>query len=125
MEVDMGQGAAPSDERRRDPRVAPAGRVRVAPLSPPSVLEGRLVDVSAGGLRVAGELTMLEEGARVRLEIRLDDPSQPGGPPRLVLDGTGAVVWSRPLDPEAMMESGVRFDAPLEVRRPFPEVQVF
>jgi hypothetical protein len=125
----MGQGAADSRDRRRDLRVTPAGRVRVEPLVSGEPLDAPLGDVSAGGLRVRvpdghGEGLAPRRGTRVRLEVRLDDPADPTGPPRLVLDGTGEVKWTH--EPVAgPLEVGIAFDEPLAVRRPFPEVRVF
>jgi hypothetical protein len=94
------------------------------PLLPGSSQEGRLVDVSAGGVRVAatGPAPL---GMRLRLEVRLADPGDPTGPPRLVLDGTGAIVWGSHADAAPDFELGIAFDEPLAVRRPFPEVRVF
>jgi hypothetical protein len=114
------------EERRRDPRVAPAGRVRLAREGTGEALEGRLVDVSAGGVRLGEAARLPASGTRVRVEIRLIDPAQPDGEPRHVLDGRGSVVWVGELQSGGGgAEFGIRFDEPLAMRRPFPEVSVF
>ena len=120
----MGWSASSDPDRRRDPRVSPQGRVRLDPTPGGVPVQGRLVDVSARGLRVACEDSRLEQGAPVRLEILLQDPDQPDGPPRVVLDGTGHVVWMRDVE-AAGPQAGVHFDAPVDVRRSFPQVQIF
>ena len=119
----MGLEDAEIRDRRLDARVAPAGRVRVAPPPPRPPASGRLVDVSAGGLRVALGEQNLDAGAAVRVEIHLDDPAYPRGPARLILDGQGRVVWVRDLAGER--EAGVKFDRPVEVRPSFPDMVVF
>ena len=86
--------------------------------------EGRLIDVSARGLRFACGARGPISGAVVTLEILLDDPSLPGGPPKLVLDGQGQVVWVDPVGQEGL-HAGVAFDAPVDVRRSFPGVRIY
>jgi hypothetical protein len=91
---------------------------------PTNPLEGPLVDVGAGGLRLRCAVGEIEPGARVRLEILLEDPDQPTGPPRLVLDGVGCVVWVQcPADGDP--EAGIRFDAPVDVRPSFLDVSAY
>lgn len=123
----MGQDRPPpSDDRdrRRDARVCPPGRVRMTPPVPGLPFEGRLVDVSARGLRFACGERGPVSGAAVTLEILLDDPSRPHGPPRLVLDGQGEVVWVDPVGGEGL-HAGIRFDAPVDVRQSFPGVRIY
>lgn len=104
--------------------MAPAGRVRLGTGEVGVPVEGRLVDVGARGLRMACASRCPGAGSRVRLEIVLDDPDRPQGPPRLVLDGTGEVVWMRRFEGD-QVHAGVAFDRPVDVRRSFPEVVVF
>ncbi len=113
----MGWKASQSDERRRDPRVSPRGRVRISPAEGRAV-EGALLDVSARGLRLAAASPPVA-GCSVRIEIHLQEPGQPE---RLVLDGSGRVVWIR--TPESGPEAGVAFDRPVDVRSPFSDLLV-
>ncbi len=112
--------------------MAPAGRVRVSGRRVAVRSEGQLVDVGAGGLRVRWSAELPEPGSRVELEILLDDPDRPHGPPRLVLDGVGRIVWVHAVGDEddegnasERLEVGVRFDAPCDVRQSFPDVSVY
>jgi len=123
----MGMEHPPSNddsERRRDARVSPAGRVRMMPPTPGLPFEGRLVDVSARGLRFACGERGPVSGESVTLEILLQDPGRPQGPPRLVLDGQGQVIWVDALRGEGL-HAGIRFDAPVDVRRSFPGVRIY
>jgi hypothetical protein len=61
---------------------------------------------------------------RVRLEILLQDPDMPSGPPKVVLDGAGRVVWVR-RRPDGEQRAGIAFDAPVDIRRSFAEIPVF
>jgi PilZ domain len=117
------QGASRA-ERRSEPRVVHPGAVRLVAPTPSAVVEGRLVDVSARGLRVTWAEALPAQGDLLALEVRLEDPDRPEGPPRLVLDGRGRVVWARG-GARRRAEVGLHLDAPLVVRRPFPEVQIF
>jgi hypothetical protein len=123
----MGMEHTPSSddsERRRDARVSPQGRVRMTPPEPGLPFEGRLVDVSARGLRFACGERGPVSGAFVTLEILLQEPSRPEGPPRLVLDGQGQVVWVDAMRGEGL-HAGIRFDAPVDVRQSFPGVRIY
>lgn len=115
----------PADaDRRRDARVSPTGRVRMTPPTPGLPFEGRLVDVSARGLRFACGMRGPVSGESVTLEILLDDPGRPEGPPRLVLDGQGEVVWVDAVEGEGL-HAGICFDAPVDVRQSFPGVRIY
>lgn len=120
----MGVQPTTVPERRCDLRVLPPGRVRVTLPTPGLPFKGRLVDVSAGGLRLECEDGRPEKGLAVTLEILLEDPGRPSGPPRLVLDGRGHVVWVRTFPGEGT-HAGVEFEAPVGVRPSFPQVNVF
>ena len=82
------------------------------------------MDVGAGGLRFACRRRCPADGALVRLEILLQDPDVPGGPPRVVLDGAGRIVWVKRIS-DGEQHAGIAFDAPVDVRRSFPEIPVF
>jgi len=86
--------------------------------------EGRLVDVSARGLRFACGERHPRPGSAVTLEVLLDDPTRPAGPPRLVLDGVGRIVWVEAVGGDGA-HAGVCFDAPMDVRRSFPQVRIY
>ena len=80
--------------------------------------------MGAGGLRLSCHQRRPSLGTAVRLEILLADPDRPGGPPKVVLDGKGRVVWVETVGREEM-HAGVSFDAPVDVRRSFPDVTVY
>jgi hypothetical protein len=82
------------------------------------------VDVSARGLRFACGERGPVAGASVTLEILLADAARPEGPPRLVLDGQGQVVWIDGVKGEGL-HAGIRFDAPVDVRQSFPGVRIY
>lgn len=71
-------------ERRREPRLPASGPVRLELLdsAPPRIMEGRLVDTSAGGFRVAHSYAGLTSGQLVRFEL----------PDR---SGCARVAWTR------------------------------
>lgn len=74
---------APRSENRREPRRAAAGEVRiwfehVRPLE----IQGRLVDVSSGGFRMAHDYTALETGQMVQFK-------------HTEATGRARVVWNR------------------------------
>lgn len=122
----MVQVRLPSAERRRDPRFALHGSVRVTGREPLAALDGTLVDVSAGGLRLkagvpAGDLA---PGAAVDVEVTIKDVSDPTRPPVIHLRGRGAVV--RVVEVEAgSLELALRLEGPLGFREYFSQVRVF
>ena len=120
----MGPNPPPTRERRRDARLTPAGTVRIQQPAPARPTVGRLVDVSARGVRLAWPAEGPAAEGRVTVEIKLDDPLDQEGPPRLVLDGQGRVVWVEDLGDDGI-HAGIEFDAPMDVRQSFPEVSVF
>jgi hypothetical protein len=74
---------APSRDNRREPRRAADGEVKVWFGKPRSlVIEGRLVDVSASGFRMAHEYAALEAGQMVDFS-------------HLEASGRARVVWTR------------------------------
>jgi hypothetical protein len=86
--------------------------------------EGRLVDVSARGVRVrtrTGDALGVEE--TVRVDIRLEPKDSPTGS-RVQLTGRGTVV-RRQEAPDGGDEVAVRFDAPLAFLEQFPAFRVF
>ena len=118
--------AEPVVERRKDRRIGIDARVRLRPQSPDplGVLEGDLVDVSAGGLRAhTFPPPHMEVGEVVRVEIELPAPEgEPHGPGEVHLRGEGVVVRveNDPLGHGAAL----RFSGPLEVRDRFAELLV-
>src|SRR5687768_1294693 len=85
-------GARSALERRREPRLSPVGSVRLTPIHSTAGPEGRLVDVSARGVRLRAPEPIglsVEEG--VRVEIRLEPGDSPSGN-RVQLTGRGLVV---------------------------------
>ncbi|MFV1958296.1 MAG: PilZ domain-containing protein [Planctomycetota bacterium] len=121
----MGRGQAVDKERRRDSRVKPQGRVRATSIGPGLPVEGRLVDVSAGGLRLAVEGTELPDvGTKLRLEIHVLGEGGAKTPPEMVLEGTGRLVWTG-AGGGGEHEAGLCFDQPVKVRPIFPDVKVF
>lgn len=115
----------PTRERRRDPRFALPGMVRLSRSEPLTTLEGSLVDVSAGGLRVrAGDVGALPVGAVVDVEVTVRDVSDPLRPPVIHLRGHGAVVRMLTREREAG-ELAVRLEGPLGFREYFSQVRVF
>ena len=121
----MASVRTPPRERRRDPRFALPGMVRVARREPLATVEGSLVDVSAGGLRVrAGDVGALPVGAAVDVEVTVRDVSDPLRPPVMHLRGHGSVVrvFTREREPG---ELAVRLEGPLGFREYFSQVRVF
>ena len=82
------------------------------------------MDVSARGLRMDLGDNEAAVGDVLTIEILLEDPIDPAGPPRLVLDGQGRVVWVEDIAEEGR-HAGVEFDAPFDLRRSFPQVTIF
>lgn len=122
----MVQVRLPSAERRRDPRFALHGSVRVTGREPLAALDGTLVDVSAGGLRLkaGGGTNDLNPGAAVDVEVTVKDVSDPTRPPVIHLRGHGAVV--RLAEGEGGgLEMALRLDGPLRLREYFSQVRVF
>jgi hypothetical protein len=111
-------------ERRSEGRLAPNAAVRLRLVHASAVAaEGRLVDVSARGVRLraksAGDLSVQNE---VRVEIRLEPRDSPTGS-RVQLTGRGQVV--RRSEVPGGDEVAVRFDAPLAFLEHFPAFRVF
>ena len=114
----------PIRERRRDPRVALPGAVRLVRQDPLAALEGVLVDVSAGGVRLRSAAAVaLAPGDAVDVEVTVRDVSDPNRPPVIHLRGHGAVV--RSVEGEGQGEVAVRLDGPLGFREYFSQVRVF
>ena len=113
-----------ADAMRYDGPIVASGRVRAVVPGPGRPQEGALIDVSARGLRMRWESGTVREGTPLTIEILLQDPLMPNGPPRLVLDGKGRVVWAQDLGDEGV-HAGIEFEAPMDLRRSFPEIQVF
>jgi hypothetical protein len=118
-------GAGQVVERRSEQRLAPNGAVRLRFAQASAVAaEGRLVDVSARGLRLrAKEAGDLGVETAVRVEIRLEPRDSPTGS-RVQLTGRGRVV--RRCDaPEGGTDLAVRFEAALAFLEHFPSFRVF
>jgi hypothetical protein len=118
-------GARSALERRRDPRLAPKGAVRLAAVhASGGDHDGHLVDVSARGVRLrVPDPVGLEVEDAVRVEIRLEPRDSPTGG-RVQLTGRGKVV--RLADaPSGEHEVAVLFDAPLAFLEQFPAIRVF
>src|SRR5690349_16097476 len=114
----------PTRERRRDPRVALPGAVRLVRQEPLEAMEGVLVDVSAGGVRLRSTAVgPFAPGDAVDVEVTVRDVSDPSRPPVIHLRGHGAVV--RSVDGEGRGEVAVRLDGPLGFREYFSQVRVF
>jgi hypothetical protein len=114
----------PTRERRRDPRFVLPGTVRLVRQEPLAALEGALLDVSAGGLKVrSASLAVLVPGDAVDVEVTVRDLSDPSRPPVIHLRGHGAVV--RSVEGEGQGEMAVRLDGPLGFREYFSQVRVF
>lgn len=112
-------------ERRRDPRFALAGTVRLGCAEPMATLEGALVDVCAGGLRLQpAQAGRVEVGAPVDVEVVVRDSSDPLRPPVIRLRGRG-VVLRRTQGQEQPEELAVRLDGPLGFREYFQHVTVY
>jgi hypothetical protein len=113
-------------ERRRDPRFQLSGSVRLVLREPLAALEGDLVDVSAGGLRVhaddasAGMLV----GQSVGIEVTLRDLGDPSRPPTIRLRGRGDVV-RRERAVSGGSDLAVRLGGPLGFREDFASLRVF
>jgi hypothetical protein len=114
-----GSGALPRKERRRDRRIPLGGKLRVVRSTPRAPVEGNILDVSAGGARVALPVRpSFREGQPLRFELRV------GGPPVTRLTGRGTILRIRAVG-EAEQEIAVRFEAPLAVLEAFPAVSAF
>lgn len=116
----------PTRERRRDPRFQLAGRVRLVLREPLAALEGDLVDVSAGGLRIhaLGEEEALLLGQAVEIEVTLRDLGDPSRPPTIRLRGRGDVV-RRERATSGGSDLAIRLGGPLRFRDDFSSLRVF
>jgi hypothetical protein len=102
-------------DRRRDRRLSPPGKVRLRITNDAPALEGRIVDVSAGGVRLSclGRAA-LRPGQVVEVEIRIGQPMDTVPPP-VHLSGRGFVTrLSRATD--GGREAAVCFQSPLAIR---------
>lgn len=116
----------PTAERRRDPRFVLPGTARLGTERHPSALDGALIDVSAGGLRVRlGRLPdELAPGTAVDVEVTVTDASDPSRPPVIHLRGRGQVVRLLRLE-EGPGEVALRLEGPLGFRDYFGHLRVF
>jgi hypothetical protein len=112
-------------DRRRDRRVLLPGWARVVSRGSGSGIEGRLVDVGAGGARL--ELPpdrLLLAGEAVDVELAVGDPREPARMPVVHLRGTGNVV--RILSSlGGPCEAAIRFHRPLALRDHFAQLLLF
>jgi len=114
----------PKRERRRDPRFALTGSVRLVVRQPLLTVEGTLTDVSAGGLRCAFEAAGAPpEGQTVEVDVTIRETGG-GRPPTIHLRGQGAVV-RRTTDGASATEVAVHLTGPLGFRDYFSQVRVF
>ena len=126
--------APPHTERRMDRRLALAARVRIARRDGGTGMTGELLDVSAGGIRMACDLRRgLAAGDDVDVEIRVKEAGR-DGPDTVQLRGRGIVVRVdrlRAPDGKALASgtanaaAAIRFTAPLDMREPFAQLLLF
>ena len=115
----------PPQERRRDPRFELGGKVRLGVAEPVGTVEGLLVDVCAGGLRLRPlEASRLSVGAHVDVEVSVKDATDPSRPPVVHLRGRGVVIRVSPPVP-GPEELALRLDGPLGFREYFQHVTIY
>ncbi len=115
----------PQAERRRDPRFALRGSVRIVVRQPLVAVEAALLDVSAGGLRCslpAG--TSPASGESVEVEVTIRETSDPARPPTIHLRGAGDVVRRLPAA-QGSAELAIHLTGPLGFRDYFSQVRVY
>ena len=112
-------------DRRRDRRVRLPGWVRVVSRSSGVGMEGRVVDVSAGGVRLdAPPDRLLGAGEPVEVELVVGDPKDAGRAPVVHLRGVGDVI--RLLAAVGgPCEAAIRFHRPLALRDHFAQLLLF
>jgi hypothetical protein len=117
---------APPCERRRDPRFALAGSVRLVVGEPLVAVEGAILDVSAGGVRLAlREGVAPLPGGEVEVQVTIREIRDPARPPTMRLKGLGQVVRREPASGALPCEVAVRLAAPLGFREYFSQLRVF
>lgn len=112
-----GPGAAPPKERRRDRRLPLGGRLGVTRPSLRLLQQGRVLDVSAGGVRASfPSRPGFRRGQAVRFELAVgeDRRERRSGPPAIRLEGQGTVLRVE-RDGENGQVVAVRFQAPLSL----------
>jgi hypothetical protein len=112
-----GPGAAPVKERRRDRRLPLGGRLGVTRPSLGLLQQGRVLDVSAGGVRACFQSRpAFRRGQAIRFELAVGDERKDrrGGPPAIRLEGQGTVLRVEH-DGERGQLVAVRFQAPLSL----------
>lgn len=115
----------PPRERRRDPRFALTGSVRIVVRQPLITVEAALLDVSAGGLRCTlPASTSPASGESVEVEVTIREMSDPARPPTIHLRGAGDVVRRSPATPGGA-ELAIHLTGPLGFRDYFSQVRVF
>lgn len=113
-------------ERRRDVRHALPGHVRLVVKDALLAVEGGMLDVSAGGVRLAVSDGMPPAvGATVEVHVTLGQSSAPGMPAGLQLSGMGEVVRRRAPDGNMPCEVAVHLYGPLGMREGFPAPRLF
>lgn len=113
-------------ERRRDVRHALPGHVRLVVKDALLAVEGGMLDVSAGGVRLAVSDGMPPAvGCTVEVHVTLGESHEPGLPAGLQLSGMGEVVRRRAPQGTLPCEVAVHLYGPLGVREGFPSQRVF
>jgi|GEM_PF-5637170 len=115
----------PQRERRRDPRFALKGSVRIVVRQPLVTLEAALLDVSAGGLRcVLPADASPAAGEAVEVDVTIRETSDPARPPTIHLRGAGDVV-RRLSGAPGRCELAIHLTGPLGFRDYFSQVRVY
>lgn len=108
-----------------DPRLAVAAQVRVIRRDGGPGVSGEMLDVSAGGVRMACATRQdLVAGDDVEVEIRVKDGGRQDGPDTVQLRGRG-IVLRMDRTPPSGAAAVVRFTAPLDMREPFAQLLLF
>jgi len=112
-------------ERRRDRRIQVAAKVRIVPQDGAPTRSGRLLDVSAGGLRAAcRDGSDLRPGSPVDVEITVQE--DPRGPAPVGTQFRGCALVVRISEqPAGEAHAALRFVGPLSLREPFAQMLLF
>lgn len=121
----MRPSTPPRAERRHDRRIQVEARVRLLPRDGRGGAAGRLIDVSAGGLRAgARHWGGVRPGEPVDVELTVKEGGEAAHPALVHLRGA-ALVLRLVLDDEGAEVAALRFVGPLSLREPFAQMLLF